>query len=107
MHRASVLVGRELPFDQPLEDGETPVGILKVYFRWLVDYHDLRPRLLGWLLAFFSYGRLMLIARKDPMGNRATTGCRLHKHVSRLVVVAQHVVQLEAVELALKSRTAW
>jgi hypothetical protein len=27
------LVGRELPLDQPLEDGETPVGILKVYFR--------------------------------------------------------------------------
>jgi hypothetical protein len=27
------LVGRELPLDQPLEDGETPVGIFKVYFR--------------------------------------------------------------------------
>jgi hypothetical protein len=26
------LVRRELPLDQPLEDGETPVGILKVYF---------------------------------------------------------------------------
>jgi hypothetical protein len=24
------LVGRELPFDQPLEDGETPIGIFKV-----------------------------------------------------------------------------
>jgi hypothetical protein len=26
------LVGRELPLDQPLEDGETPVGIFKVFF---------------------------------------------------------------------------
>jgi hypothetical protein len=26
------LVGRELPLDQPLDDGETPVGIFKVYF---------------------------------------------------------------------------
>jgi hypothetical protein len=26
------MVGRELPLDQPLEVGEPPVGILKVYF---------------------------------------------------------------------------
>jgi hypothetical protein len=26
------LAGRKLPLDQPLEDGETPVGIFKVYF---------------------------------------------------------------------------
>jgi hypothetical protein len=26
------LVRRELPLNQPLEDGETPVGIFKVYF---------------------------------------------------------------------------
>jgi hypothetical protein len=26
------LVRRELPLDQPLEDGETPVGIIEVYF---------------------------------------------------------------------------
>jgi hypothetical protein len=48
------LVGRKLPLDQPIEDGETPVGILKVYFRWLVDCHDLRPRLFGWFLALLS-----------------------------------------------------
>jgi hypothetical protein len=45
-----------------LRMGKTLVGILKVYFRWLVDCHDLGPQLLGWLLAFFSYGRLVLIA---------------------------------------------
>jgi hypothetical protein len=44
------LVGRELPLDQPLEDGEPPVGILKVYFWWLVDCHDLGPQFFGWLL---------------------------------------------------------
>jgi hypothetical protein len=96
------LFGRELPFDHPLEDGEMQVGILKVYFRWLIDYHDLRPELLGWLLAFFSYGRLMLITREDLMGNWAMTGCRLRKHISRLVIVAQHMVQLEVVELSLQ-----
>jgi hypothetical protein len=26
------LLRREIPFDQPLEDGEPPIGILKVYF---------------------------------------------------------------------------
>jgi hypothetical protein len=67
----------------------------------LIDLHDLGLWLLGWLLAFFSYGRLMLIACEDPVGNRATTGCSFSEHVDRLVVVAQYVVQLEAVELAL------
>jgi hypothetical protein len=70
------LVGRELPLDQPLENGEPPVGILKVYFWWLVDCHDLGPRLFGWLIALFSHERLMLIAREDTMGNRAATECR-------------------------------
>jgi hypothetical protein len=86
------LVGRELPLDQPLEDGETLVGILKVYFRWLVDSHDLGPRLFRWLLTLFSHGQLMLIAREDAMWNRAATGCRFRKHISRFIVVAQHVV---------------
>jgi hypothetical protein len=36
------------------------------------------------------------------MGDRAATGCRFRKHINRLVVVAQHVVQLKAVELALQ-----
>jgi hypothetical protein len=31
------LVGRELPLDWPLKDGEPPVGIFKVHFWWLVD----------------------------------------------------------------------
>jgi hypothetical protein len=44
----------------------------------------------------------MLITHEDPMGDWAPTGCCFRKHVSRLVVVAQHVVQLEAVELALQ-----
>jgi hypothetical protein len=78
------LVGRELPLDQPLEDGEPPVGILKVYFWWPVDCHDLGPRLFGGLLTLFSYGRLMLITREDPMGDRAATGCRFRKHISSL-----------------------
>jgi hypothetical protein len=96
------LIRRELPLDQPLEDGETSVGILKVYFRWLVDCHDLGPRLFRWLLALFSHGRLMLIAREDAVWNRAATGCRFHKHIDRFIVVAQHVVQLEAMEFALQ-----
>jgi hypothetical protein len=95
-------VGRELPLDQPLEDGETPVGILKVYFWWLVDCHDLGPRLFRWLLALFSHGRLMLIAREDAMWNRAAIGCRFRKHIDRFIVVTQHMVQLEAVEFALQ-----
>jgi hypothetical protein len=96
------LVGRKFPLDQPLENGEPPVGILKVYFWWLVDCHDLGPRLFGWLLALFSHGRLMLIACEDTVGNRAATGCCFRKHIYRFVVVMQHVVQLEAVELALQ-----
>jgi hypothetical protein len=36
------------------------------------------------------------------MGNRTVTACSLRKHVSRLVVVAQYVVKLEAVEFALQ-----
>jgi hypothetical protein len=44
----------------------------------------------------------MLIARKDPVGNRAMTGCSFCKNISRLFVVARHVVQLEAVKLALQ-----
>jgi hypothetical protein len=84
------LVGRELPLDQPLEDGETPVGIFKVYFRWLVDCHDI------------GYGRLVLIACEDAVWNPAATGCRFHKHIGRFIVVTQHVVQLKAVEFALQ-----
>jgi hypothetical protein len=67
----------------------------------LIDCHDLGLRLLGWLLAFFLYRRLMLIACEDPVGNRATTGCSFREYVGCLVVVAQYVVQLEAMELAL------
>jgi hypothetical protein len=79
------LVGRELPLDQPLEDGETPVEILKVYFRWLVDCHDLGPRLFRWILTLFSHGRLMLIAREDTVWNWAATGCHFRKHIGRLL----------------------
>jgi hypothetical protein len=61
------LVGGELSLDQPLEDGKTPVRILKVNFWRLINRHDLELRLLGWLLAFFSYGWLMLITCKDPL----------------------------------------
>jgi hypothetical protein len=99
---AFCLVGRELPLDQPLENGETPIGILKVYFWRLVDCHDLEPRLFRWLPATFSHKRLMLIAREDTMRNRATTGCRFCKHIDRFIVVAQHVMQLEAVQFVLQ-----
>jgi hypothetical protein len=44
----------------------------------------------------------MLITREDPVRNRASTGCSLCKYISRFVVVAQHMLQLEAVELALQ-----
>jgi hypothetical protein len=96
------LVGRELPLNQPLEDGEAPVEILEVYLWWLVYCHDLGPLLFGWLLALFSHRRLMLIAREDTVWNRAATRCRFHKHIGRFIVVAQHVVQLEAVEFSLQ-----
>jgi hypothetical protein len=96
------LVGRELPLVQPLENGETPVGILKVYFWWLVDCHDLGPWLFGLFLTLFSHGRLMLITCEDTVGNRAATGCRFRKHIDRFIVVAQHMVQLEAVKFALQ-----
>jgi hypothetical protein len=44
----------------------------------------------------------MLVTCKDPMRNRASAGCGLREYVNHLVVVAQHMVQLEAVELALE-----
>jgi hypothetical protein len=88
------LVGRELPLDQPLEDGESPIGVFEIHFWWLINRHDLGLRLLGWLLTFFSYGQLMLITRENPVGNRASTRCDLREYVGRLVVVAQYVVQL-------------
>jgi hypothetical protein len=44
----------------------------------------------------------MLIACENLVGNWASTGCGLREYVSRLVVVAQNVVHLEAVELALQ-----
>jgi hypothetical protein len=96
------LVRRELPLDKPLEDGELPVGIFEVHFWWLINHHDLGLRLLGWLLAFFLHGRLMLITCENAVGNRSSTGCSLREYISRLVVVAQHVVQLEAMELSLQ-----
>jgi hypothetical protein len=83
-------------------DGEPPVGILKVYFWWLVDCHDLGPRLFRWLLTLFPHGRLMLVAREDTVWNRAATGCRFREHINCFNVVAHHVVQLEAVEFALQ-----
>jgi hypothetical protein len=95
------LVGRELPLDKPLEDEESSIGIFEVHFGWLINRHDFGLRLLGWPLAFFSYRWLMLITCENAMGNRASTGCSFREYISRLVVVAQHVVQLEAVELAL------
>jgi hypothetical protein len=44
----------------------------------------------------------MLITREDPVRNRASTGCGLCEYASYFVVVAQHMMQLEAVELALQ-----
>jgi hypothetical protein len=96
------LVGRELPLDEPFEDGESSVRIFEVHLWWLINRHDFGLQLLEWLLAFFSYGWLMLIACENPVGNWASTGCGLREYVSRFVVVAQHVVQLEAVEFALQ-----
>jgi hypothetical protein len=34
------LVGRELPLEKPLKDGESLVGIFEIYFWWLIDCHD-------------------------------------------------------------------
>jgi hypothetical protein len=96
------LVGRELTLDKALEDGESPVGIFEVHFWWLINHHDFGLWLLGWPLAFFSYGRLMLITCENPVGNQASTRCSFCEYVGCLVVVAQHVVQLQAVELALQ-----
>jgi hypothetical protein len=44
----------------------------------------------------------MFITCEDPVGNWASTRCDLHEYVSCFVVVVQHVVQLEVVELALQ-----
>jgi hypothetical protein len=44
----------------------------------------------------------MLITREDPVRHRAATGCGLCEYVSCFVVVAQHMMKLEAVELALQ-----
>jgi hypothetical protein len=44
----------------------------------------------------------MLITREDPVRDRASTGCGLCEYVGCFIVAAQHVVQLEAVELALQ-----
>jgi hypothetical protein len=96
------LVGRELPFDQPLEDGETPIGIFKVLLWRLVNCHDLESLLFRWLVAIFSYVLLVLIAREHAVWNRAATGCCFLKHVGRFIVITQHVVQLEDVEFALQ-----
>jgi hypothetical protein len=95
------LVGGELPFDKPLEDGESPVRIFKVHLWWLINCHDFGLWLFGRLLAFFSHRRLMLVTCEDAVRNQASTGRGFCEYVSCLVVVAQHVVQLEAVELAL------
>jgi hypothetical protein len=44
----------------------------------------------------------MLITREDPVRNRASTGCELCEYVGRFVLVTQHMMQLEDVELALQ-----
>jgi hypothetical protein len=95
------LVGGKLSFDKPLEDGESLIGIFEVYLWWLINRHDLRLWLFGQLLAFFSHGRLMLVTRENAVGNRASTGRGFREYVSRPAVVMQHMVQLEAAELAL------
>jgi hypothetical protein len=41
------LIGRELPLDKPLEDGESPIRIFEVHFWWLINRQDLGLRLLG------------------------------------------------------------
>jgi hypothetical protein len=43
----------------------------------------------------------MLITHEDAMRNWATTRCGLYEYIGCLVLVAQHMMQLEAVELAL------
>jgi hypothetical protein len=86
------LVGRKLPFDKPLEDGESPIGIFEVYLWRLVNCHDLGLWLFGRLLTFFLHGRLMLVTCENVVGNRALTGHSFREYVSHLVVVVQHVV---------------
>jgi hypothetical protein len=78
-----------------------PVGIFKVLLGWLIDRHNLRFRLLGWLLSLCAYRWCMLITRKDPVRHQAATGCGLHKYVGCFVVVVQHMMKLEAMELVL------
>jgi hypothetical protein len=56
------LVGRHLPFDEPLEDGETPVWIFKVRLGLLIDLHDFRLLRFLWLLSVDSDSRHVLVA---------------------------------------------
>jgi hypothetical protein len=63
------LVRRELSLDEPFEDGESPVKIFEVHLWWLINRHDFGLQLLGLLLAFFLYERLMLIPCENPVGN--------------------------------------
>jgi hypothetical protein len=44
----------------------------------------------------------MLITREDPVRHRAATRCGVGEYVGCFVVVAQHMMKLEAVELALQ-----
>jgi hypothetical protein len=94
-------VGGELPFNKTLEDRESPIRIFKVHLWWPINRHDLGLWLFERLLAFFSHERLMLVTCEDAVRNRASTIRSFCGYVSLLVVVTQHMVQLEAVELAL------
>jgi hypothetical protein len=44
----------------------------------------------------------VLITREDPVRHRAATGCSPCEYIGCFVVVTQHVMKLEAVELALQ-----
>jgi hypothetical protein len=56
---------------------------------------------LGWLLSLRVDRRGVLIICKDPVRHRAMTGRGLGNYIGYFIVVAQHVMKLEAVELVL------
>jgi hypothetical protein len=60
------LVGRQLPFDKPVEDGKAPIWIFKVQLGWLVDLHDLGPLLL-WAFPLHTHGWHVVVTCEHAM----------------------------------------
>jgi hypothetical protein len=102
-HNASSLrlVGGQLPFDKTLKDWGPPVGIFEIQLRLLIDRHDFRFFDLWRLLPLCSHRGRVLIAGKNPVRYRLATGCSLCEHVGGFVVVAQHMMEFEPMELSL------